>query len=153
MRVRQIVQSANFNRFQREGLSATQFMTLNLLPSTGEGIMLTELARRLNLSPATVNKTVQSLESRGLVERARSEQDARRLELHATKSGSRLQNAASTEFHRFMADLFRKMSAEQRRGLVAGLEALAAGSAAIAPTRRDAAAAPASRSARESGRR
>ena len=35
MQVRQMVQAANFNRFQRAGLSATQFMTLNVIPKDG----------------------------------------------------------------------------------------------------------------------
>jgi hypothetical protein len=30
MRLRQVIQAANFNRFQQAGLSATQFMTLNV---------------------------------------------------------------------------------------------------------------------------
>jgi hypothetical protein len=43
MQVRQIVQALNFNRFQGAGLSATQFMTLNVVPA--EGMTLSELAR------------------------------------------------------------------------------------------------------------
>ncbi len=68
--VRQVIQAANFNRFQGAGLSATQFMTLNLLPSHGDGIAMGELARRLNLKPATVAKTVDSLEARGISEKS-----------------------------------------------------------------------------------
>ncbi|HEY0784742.1 MAG TPA: hypothetical protein VGD62_02655, partial [Acidobacteriaceae bacterium] len=56
MQVRQMVQAANFNRFQRAGLSATQFMTLNLVPK--QGMTLSALARKLNLSTATLHGTV-----------------------------------------------------------------------------------------------
>ncbi len=120
MHVRQIVQAANFNRFHRAGLSATQFMTLNVVPNGG--LTLTELARRLNLSPASLNKTVDSLEDRGLILRRKSATDARKVDIVSTAKGKRLQNQASAEFHRFMASLFEAMPAEERKGLLTGLE-------------------------------
>lgn len=120
MHVRQVVQAANFNRFHKAGLSATQFMTLNVIPK--EGLTLTELARRLNLSPASLKKTVDSLEERGLVSRRRSVEDARKVDILNTLEGTRLQNTASGEFHRFMAELFRAMPQAERRGLLTGLE-------------------------------
>lgn len=122
MGVRQIVQAANFNQFHRAGLSATQFMSINAIPA--DGITLSELARKLNLSPATLSQTVDSLEDRGLVRRTRSTQDARRINIRATAEGERMQNAASGEFHRTMASLFAKMSAKSRSALVKGLEQL-----------------------------
>ncbi len=122
MQVRQIVQAANFNRFQRAGLSATQFMTLNLVPK--EGMTLSGLARKLNLSPATLNETVNSLEERGLVRRARDPKDMRKVNISATRQGQRLQNSASQEFHLFMSSLFDRMSRTRREGLLAGLEQL-----------------------------
>jgi DNA-binding MarR family transcriptional regulator len=120
MQVRQIVQAANFNRFQRAGLSATQFMTLNLLPP--EGMTLSDLARKLNLSAPTLNETVNSLEERGFVRRVRNPRDARKVNICATDQGERMQNSASREFHSFISDLFGKMSKTQRQGLMAGLE-------------------------------
>jgi len=36
---RQHIQASNFNRFQGTGLSATQFMTLNLLPACPAAIL------------------------------------------------------------------------------------------------------------------
>ena len=120
MRLRQIVQAANFNRFHRAGLSATQFMTLNALP--GEGMTLSELARKLNLSPASLNQTVNSLEERGLLRRLRSTDDARKIRLSATAEGAEMLNAASVEFRRSISSLFAGMSKREREGLLAGLE-------------------------------
>lgn len=120
MKLRQIIQAANFNRFQRAGLSATQFMTLNVVPN--EGMTLTELARKLNLSPATLSETVNSLEERGLVRRSRQAGDARRIEIRATKKGNEMQNSASEEFHAFISGLFRRVSKTQREGMLTGLE-------------------------------
>lgn len=115
-----MVQAANFNRFQRAGLSATQFMTMNAIPA--EGMTLTEMARRLNLSAATLNATVNSLEERGMVRRARDASDGRRVIISATRKGEAMQNAASREFHEYMAGLFGQMSKTRREGMLAGLE-------------------------------
>ena len=120
MHIRQIVQAANFNRFHRAGLSATQFMTLNVIPE--KGLTLTELARRLNLSPASLKITVDSLVERGLVSRHKNLEDARKVDILSTREGARLKNAASREFHRFMAKLFMAMSQAERNGLLTGLE-------------------------------
>ncbi len=122
MRLRQIIQAANFNRFQQAGLSATQFMTLNVLPK--EGMTLSELSRALNLSPSTLNETVNSLEERGLVRRTRQVVDTRKVDICATREGEKMQNAASTDFHAFLSGLFNKMSKMQRQGLLVGLEQL-----------------------------
>ena len=124
MGARQMIQAANFNRFQKAGLSATQFMTLNLIPVDGAKMTLGELARRMNLGAATVTKTLDSLETRGLLSRVRSDQDRREVLLTLTPEGLRLQNAASEEFHGYMAGLFRRLKVEQRTGLTEGLEAL-----------------------------
>jgi DNA-binding MarR family transcriptional regulator len=120
MQVRQIVQASNFNRFQRAGLSATQFMTLNVVPK--DGMTLSELARKLNLSAATLNETVNSLEERGFVIRTPDRTDARKVIISATKQGEDMRNSASQEFHTFMSSLFARMSKTRREGLLTGLE-------------------------------
>jgi DNA-binding MarR family transcriptional regulator len=154
--VRQMVQAANFNRFQRAGLSATQFMTLNVVPKGG--MTLTGLARKLNLSTATLNATVNSLEERGLIRRTRNVSDGRKVDICATRSGEAMQNAASKEFHQFMAGLFARMGRRRREGLLLGLEQMVKLSATgdeapPKPTRRARGAAPAERSTRQSRQR
>ncbi|NYF91411.1 MarR family winged helix-turn-helix transcriptional regulator [Tunturibacter empetritectus] len=120
MQLRQVIQAANFNRFQQAGLSATQFITLNVVPK--QGMTLTELSRRLNLSPATLNATVNSLEERDLVRRTRQITDGRKIDISATKAGETLQNSTSLGFHAFMSGIFGRMSKTGREGLLAGLE-------------------------------
>lgn len=122
--VRQIVQAANFNRFHQAGISATQFMTLNVIPP--EGLSLSELARKLNLSPATLNETINSLVARQLVERLPDARDRRKVKLVATVEGQALQNKTSQEFHEAMGTLFTRMSPNGRRALIEGLEEFAA---------------------------
>ncbi len=135
--VRQFIHAANFNRFQGAGLSATQVMTLNLLPSGDEGISIGELARRMNLKPATVAKTVDSLETRSLITRLRTASDNRVVFVKSTEAGVKLQNAANGHFQAQIETLFRAMLPEERDGLVLGLESLirAAGHDRLAASR------------------
>jgi DNA-binding MarR family transcriptional regulator len=113
MQVCQIVQASNANRFQRAGLSATQFMTLNVV--TKDGMTLSELARKLNLSAATLNETVNSLEERALVSRKQDPSDARKVIIRATERGEDMQNSASEEFHASMSALLARMSKTRGR--------------------------------------
>lgn len=124
MSLRQIIQAANFNRFQSAGLSATQFMTLNLLPTGSEGMPIGELARRMNLRPATVAQTVDSLEARDLVTRYRNPADKRSVLVKVTRKGLRFQNAANSEFRRQVKSMFQSMDKNEREGLLRGLEGL-----------------------------
>jgi DNA-binding MarR family transcriptional regulator len=65
--------------------------------------------RKLNLSPATLNQTVNSIEERGLVRRTRQMTDTRKVSICATAEGEGMQNSASQEFHTFMSSLFGRM--------------------------------------------
>jgi DNA-binding MarR family transcriptional regulator len=132
--VRQVIQAWNFNRFQGTGLSATQFMTLNLLPSEETGIAMGELARRMNLKAATVAKTVDSLEARKLVIRRRSSADKRVISVQVTPEGMELQNSANGHFRRQIEELFSSMSADERAGLVVGLERMVQAAAHLTKT-------------------
>lgn len=122
--VRQYIQATNFNRFQGAGLSATQFMTLNLLPGDGAGLAIGDLARRMNLKPATVAKTVDSLEARNLLTRIRKPADKRVVHVCITAAGAELQNAANGSFRAQIESVFEAMDSGERSGLVLGLESL-----------------------------
>ena len=122
--VRQFIQASNFNRFHQAGLSATQFMTLNLLPSNGDAVTMGELARGMNLKPSTVAQTVDSLEARNLLRRSRAEADKRIVHVCITEAGLELQNAASTQFRTQMARLLARLESERLSGLIDGLESL-----------------------------
>ncbi len=157
--VRQFIQAANFNRFHKAGLSATQFMTLNLLPETGDSIAIGELARQMNLKPATVAKTVDSLEAREMLSRTKSAADGRLVLVKITQQGRSLQNAAVGHFREQIGDIFRAIPANDRAGLIDGLESFvrAAGNAkvqtGVALTREVHAALPVKHSSRRSPQR
>ncbi len=120
---RQVIQAANFNRFHQAGLSATQFMILNILPDAS-GMTISSLATKTNLAAATIVKTVDSLEERGMVARIRSEADRRSVLVKITKKGQALQNTAAGQFRDHVASLFKAMPATDRAALVTGLESL-----------------------------
>jgi len=147
--VRQFIQAANFNHFQKAGLSATQFMTLNLLPIEGESIAIGELARRMNLKPATVAKTVDSLQARRMLVRTKGTADRRLVLVRITKRGKTLQNAAAGQFRAYISDIFRGMASAERSGLIAGLESLVR-EAGAGLTRETHGVAPQKRSSRQS---
>src|SRR5882757_7659292 len=57
----------------KQGFSPTQFMVMGLVESVQEGepYTISSIATKLGIDPATVVRTVDSLEKRGLVERRR----------------------------------------------------------------------------------
>lgn len=122
--VRQIIQAANFNHFHKAGLSATQFMILNLLPEADEGMSMSAIAARTNLKPATIAKTVDSLQERGMVVREKSAADGRLVLVKITGGGRRLQNTAVGQFRTYVTGLFRAMPVKDRKALIVGLESL-----------------------------
>ena len=156
--IRQFIQAANFNHFQKAGLSATQFMILNLLPVTGNGLTMGELAKRMNLKPATIAKTVDSLEERRLIKRTKSDADGRLVLVKITKQGNKFQNAAAGQFRKHIQEVFQKIATSDRRALITGLESLVRasrlpdGSVDAAPTRDGDAALVEERSSRKSRR-
>jgi DNA-binding MarR family transcriptional regulator len=152
--IRQYIQAANFNHFHQAGLSATQFMILNLLPADGASVSIGELARRMNLKPATVAKTVDTLEDRRMLTRGKSADDRRLVLLRITDDGMKLQNAAAGHFRDQIREVFQAIPDSDRAALLQGLESFvhaASSTGRIIREERDAA--PAERSSQESPRR
>jgi DNA-binding MarR family transcriptional regulator len=119
------VMGAGFKHAHQHGFSTTQFMVLGLIDraqTTGETCTISSIAGHLGLDPATVVRTVDSLEKRGLVERKRNRQDRRQVSVEFTDAGC----SARLEAHRQLIDrihaIFLTMSAEGRASLLSGLE-------------------------------
>jgi DNA-binding MarR family transcriptional regulator len=68
---------------RRYGLTGPQLTVLNEL-SSREEITVTELARSISASQATVTDMLNRLEKRGLIERQRNKLDRRRVTIHLT---------------------------------------------------------------------
>jgi len=123
--MRQSVMEANFHRAHQQGVSTTQFMVMNLLSEKGSPWTLRRLATALNLEPATLVGTVDSLEQRGVVVRQRDTHDRRHVHISLTPLGSEMQTASQTHFRTRLAHIFQAMSSADRHALIAGLAAFA----------------------------
>ena len=90
------------------------------------GMPLGAVARHLGISKSSASERVKSLERRGLLTRRRDPQDERRLSIVLTDTGvARVRQDSVLDLVRLAAAL-RKISAEDKRALLAGLARLAA---------------------------
>jgi len=109
---------------QRFGLTGPQVLVLKEIQRADE-LSVGELARRMNLSQATVTAIVDRLQRRALVARVRSESDKRRVMLRLSAAGSeRLQGIPGLLQEQFVQRFALLEHAEQQR-ILATLERLA----------------------------
>ena len=118
------VLGAGFKHAHQQGFSTTQFMVLGLVEKSREGdpYTISLIAAKLGLDPATVVRTVDSLEKRGFVERQRDKQDRRQVFIHFTESGHQSLIEAHQHFITRIRTVFQSMSAEGRASLLNGLD-------------------------------
>jgi DNA-binding MarR family transcriptional regulator len=118
------VLGAGFKHAHQQGFSTTQYMVLGLVERSREGgepYTISTMAAKLGLDPATVVRTIDSLEKRGLVERQRDKQDRRQVFIHFTEAGHQRLIEAHQHFISRIRVVFQAMSAEGRASLLNGL--------------------------------
>lgn len=130
---RRVVQALNFNRFQQEGLSAGQFIVLDMVGRADAPLGAADLARRLNVDVTSAMRTVASLEGRGLLRRTRSPQDRRKWLLDTTPDGRAVFQRMHAQFVGHVATAFAALSQTQRRGLIDGLRAFVTAADGVRP--------------------
>src|SRR5712691_333938 len=118
------VLGAGFKHAHQHGFSTTQFMVLGLVEKSceGEPYTISLLAAKLGLDPATVVRTVDSLEKRGFVERQRDKQDRRQVFINFTETGHQSLMEPHQHFITRIRAVFLTMSAEGRASLLNGLD-------------------------------
>ncbi len=79
-----------------------------------DGLTLTELVARLQVTPATVTKMVQRLERAGFVRRVPDSDDQRVTRVHLTEAGRDIQHAMRAALHRLEQETFAGFSPEER---------------------------------------
>jgi DNA-binding MarR family transcriptional regulator len=99
-------------------------MVLGLVEKAQEAepCTISSLAGRLGIDPATVVRTVDSLEKRGLVERRRDKHDRRQVFVEFTPAGHAALMEAHQHFITRIRAIFLAMSPEGRASLLDGLE-------------------------------
>ncbi len=119
------VLGVGFKHAHQHGLSTTQFIVLGLIGKaqiTGEPCTISSIAGDLDIDPATVVRTVDSLEKRGLVERRRSREDRRQVFVEFTDAGRAARQEAHQQFIGRIHTILLAMSEEGRSSLLSGLE-------------------------------
>ncbi len=108
----------------KQGFSPTQFMVMGLVESVQEGepYTISSIATKLGIDPATVVRTVDSLEKRELVERRRDRQDRRQVFVELTNAGCAARREIRQCFKRHIQAILVGMSAEGRAAFLNGLE-------------------------------
>ena len=108
-----------------EDLSQHELQLLHHVPAD-KGIPLGVVARHLGMPKSSASEQVKSLERRGFLTRRRDPEDERQLSIVLTDAGvARLKQDSVLDLVRLAAAL-RKVSAEDRRALLNGLDRLAA---------------------------
>lgn len=117
------VLGAGFKHAHQQGFSTTQFMVLGLVERAQETepATISSIAGKLGIDPATVVRTVDSLEKRGLVERRRDRHDRRQVFVIFTDAGRAARAEAHQQFTTRIRAIFHAMSAEGRASLLKGL--------------------------------
>jgi DNA-binding MarR family transcriptional regulator len=119
------VLGVGFKHAHQHGLSTTQFIVLGLIGKaqiTGETCTISSIAGDLDIDPATVVRTVDSLEKRGLVERRRSREDRRQVFVEFTDAGCAARQEAHQQFINRIHTILLAMSEDGRSSLLSGLE-------------------------------
>jgi len=119
------VMGAGFKHAHQHGFGMSQFMILGLIDKAqinGETCTISSIAGDLDIDPATVVRTVDSLEKRGLVERRRSREDRRQVFVEFTDAGRAARQEAHQQFISRIHTILLAMSEEGCSSLLSGLE-------------------------------
>jgi DNA-binding MarR family transcriptional regulator len=106
---------------RRTGLSAAQLFVLQQLRAAGGALTPGELADRTLTHQSSVSVVVKRLVAAGLVSRARSERDGRRVELSLTPAGRAAVRRAPELAQERLISAVDELPVAHRSGLAAGL--------------------------------
>ena len=108
----------------RQTLSLNQAGIIDHLDSV-EPTPLHALAKHMGVTPSTMSLNVDRLEKAGYVRRERDRQDARRIELRLTDSGTRLKEQQQPLAPELIGALLKQLKPEERADALRGLNLLA----------------------------
>src|SRR5215475_6933926 len=86
-RLAHLAHTTSWDQWAVQRLTPTQRRILDVVASRRESLTLSALARELGVTPATASDSVGALESKGLVQKCRSQVDGRALALILTSAG------------------------------------------------------------------
>ena len=110
---------------QQHGLTSPQTLLLKELADAGSPLSAGELARRMNLSQATVTDVLNRLEKRGLVVRERSTTDKRRVLVTATGQAQELLKSSPPLLQERFVQQFLELQGWEQTQLLSSLQRVA----------------------------
>ena len=125
--LRRIIRATDIHsrRLAKEtGLTTPQLVILRAVAAT-EGPTVSEIARSVSLSQATVTTLLNKLEARQAVARERSQEDRRRVNVRLTPEGENILRSAPLPLQDQFADRFQSLETWEQYQLVASLERIA----------------------------
>ncbi|MEJ2508607.1 MAG: MarR family transcriptional regulator [Gammaproteobacteria bacterium] len=126
--LRQIVRAIDLHSkklVQRHGVTGPQMLVLKKLAEAAP-LAVGELARRANLSQATVTDILDRMQRRGLVSRMRSEADKRRVLVTLTAEGTRLLETSPPLLQDSFVAGFQELPRWEQTAMVATVQRIAA---------------------------
>jgi len=110
----------------RAGMTASQWLCLQALAQSSTPLSARELADWVSLTPGTISPVLDRLEAKAWVQRTRSAQDRRRVDLEITEQGRRQWQEAPGVLPNQGVTQFAALSRERRKLLAQSLEDLTA---------------------------
>jgi DNA-binding MarR family transcriptional regulator len=105
------------------GLTVPQLMCLKAIAETeAESVTVSQVSRRVSLSPATVSRIVDRLVRKGLVERQRGESDRRKVYVTLTVAGLERYQTLPTPLDERFIERLERLPEHERLGLLTALE-------------------------------
>ncbi len=105
------------------GITSGQYMLLSLVAREG-GISSAELARRMTVTPQSMNESIAALEQKALIRRTEDRDNRRILQIALTREGRRMLTACDRSVDRVEAELFGGLKSTRLNDLRATLEAV-----------------------------
>jgi DNA-binding MarR family transcriptional regulator len=103
------------------GITSGQYMLLHLVAREG-GRSSADLARRLSVTPQSVNESITALETKALIRRTEDRENRRILQIALTREGRRLLATCERTVDLIEADLFGTLEPSLLDALRASLE-------------------------------
>lgn len=123
-RVTRAVDLHSKHLMKTSGLTAPQMMILQILRDHGDAI-ISDIAKRVNLSQATVTSIIDRLERRQLVVRERSSQDKRKVYACLTDEGAEIIRNAPTPLQEYFKRQFRDLQDWEQLQIISSLQRVA----------------------------
>ena len=109
---------------KESGLTGPQLLVMKKIAEQ-VGPMAKNIARQVNQSPATVTSIIDRLEAKNLVQRTRSTDDKRRVELYLTEQGTALLRQAPLPIQAHFIERFQALENWEQNQLLSAVQRIA----------------------------